>query len=102
MATQRKAGMVARIAAKLGGPRSEGETALNAVLDSVREALAAGDRVVLTGFGAFEPRTTKERRVRPIAGPRAGQWVIVPARERVGFLPGSRLASAVRDRGSAR
>jgi len=68
------------------------------VLDSVRESLAAGDRVVLTGFGAFESRQVKERQVRAIRGRQAGQRVTVPAHKRVGFTPGSDLAAAVRGR----
>ena len=96
MATLRKGDLAARVASKLGGPRSQGDSALNAVLDSVREALAAGDRVVLTGFGAFEARQVKERQVRAIRGRQAGQRVTVPAHKRVGFQAGSELASAVR------
>ncbi len=86
------------MASKLGGPRSWGDSALNAVLDSVREALSSGDRVVLTGFGAFEGRQVKEREVRAIRGAQAGQRVKVPAHKRVGFTPGSDLAAAVRGR----
>ena len=96
LATLRKGDLAGRVAAKLGGPRSQGDAALNAVLDSVREALASGDRVVLTGFGAFESRQVKERQVRAIRGRQAGQRVTVPAHKRVGFTPGSDLASAVR------
>ena len=96
MATLRKGDLAAKVASKLGGPRSQGDAALNAVLDSVRESLAAGDRVVLTGFGAFESRQVKERQVRAIRGRQAGQRVTVTAHKRVGFTPGSELASAVR------
>ena len=39
---------------------------MTAVLDSVQEALAGGNKVVLTGFGTFEVRQVKQRRVRPI------------------------------------
>ena len=96
MATLRKGDLAAKVAAKLGGPRSQGDAALNAVLDSVREALAGGDRVVLTGFGAFEARQVKQREVRAIRGVNKGNRVTVPAHQRVGFTPGSDLAGAVR------
>jgi DNA-binding protein HU-beta len=94
--TLRKGDLAAMVAKKLDGPRSQGDAALNAVLDAVHDALAAGDRVVLTGFGAFEARPVKEREVRAIRGAQAGQRVKVPAHRRVGFTPGSYLASAVR------
>ena len=96
MATLRKSDLAAKVAEKLDSPRSQGDDALNAVLDSIREALAAGDRVVLTGFGAFESRPVKERQVRAIRGANAGEKVTVPAHNRVGFSPGSDLNGAVR------
>ena len=99
MATLRKGDLATKVAEKLDSPRSQGEAALNAVLDSIREALASGDRVVLTGFGAFEARQVKERQVRAIRGSQAGQKVTVPAHRRAGFTPGSDLTGAVRGRG---
>jgi DNA-binding protein HU-beta len=96
--TQRKGDLAAKVAGKLGASRSAGDAALNAVLDSIREALTAGDRVVLTGFGAFEVRQVKERQVRAIRGSQAGQKVMVPAHKRVGFSSGSDLGNAVRGR----
>lgn len=94
MTTLRKSDMSARIAGKLGGSRSKGEAALNAVLDSVQEALLAGHRVVLTGFGSFEVRQVKARRVRPIRGGQAGSLVTVPAHKRVGFTAGAELSKS--------
>lgn len=94
MATLRKSDLSSRIATKLGGSRAQGEAALNAVLDSVREALSADDRVVLTGFGSFEIREVKARRVRPIRGGQAGNLITVPAHRRVGFSAGAELNKA--------
>ena len=94
MATLRKGDMVLRVATALGGSRAQGEAALNAVLDSVQAALAAGDRVVLTGFGSFEIRNVKARRVRPIRGGQAGSLTTVPAHKRVGFTAGAELSKA--------
>ena len=86
--------MGAKVAGKLGGSRAQGEAALNAVLDSIQESLAAGNRVVLTGFGSFEIRQVKARRVRPIRGGQAGNLITVPAHRRVGFTAGAELSSA--------
>ena len=93
MTTLRKSDITSRVATKLGSSRAQGEAALNAVLDSVRDSLAAGDRVVLTGFGSFEVRKVKARRVRPIRG--TGDLITVPAHKRVGFTPGVDLNGAV-------
>ena len=78
----------------MGGSKAQGEAALNAVLDSIQSALASGDRVVLTGFGSFEVRQVKARRVRPIRGGQAGSLITVPAHKRVGFTAGAELSSA--------
>jgi DNA-binding protein HU-beta len=94
MATLRKSDLTARVASKLSGSRAQGEAALNAVLDSIQEALATGDRVVLTGFGSFEVRQVKARRVRPIRGGQAGSLITVPAHKRVGFTAGANLSAA--------
>lgn len=94
MATVRKSDMAALVAAKLGGSKAQGEAALNAVLDSIQEALAGGSRVVLTGFGSYEVRQVKARRVRPIRGGQAGSLITVPAHKRVGFTAGAELSKA--------
>ncbi|MYE53963.1 MAG: hypothetical protein F4X34_02040, partial [Chloroflexi bacterium] len=60
----------------------------------LERALAAGDRVVLTGFGSFELRNVKARKVRPIRGSQAGDLIEVPAHKRVGFSAGAELSKA--------
>ena len=94
MTTIRKSDVSASVAAKLGGSKSQGEAALKAVLDSIKDSLSAGDRVVLTGFGSFEVRQVKARRVRPIRGGQAGTLITVPAHSRVGFTAGAELSKA--------
>ena len=94
MEVLRKGDMTARVAAKLGGSKAQGEAALNAVLDSIQDALSDGDRVVLTGFGSFEVRQVKARRVRPIRGGQTGNLITVPAHKRVGFTAGAELSGA--------
>ena len=94
MATLRKSDLSSRIASQMGGSKAQGEAALKAVLDSVQEALASGDRVVITGFGSFEVRDVKARRVRPIRGGSAGNLITVPAHKRVGFTAGAELSKS--------
>ena len=96
MATLRKSDISGRIASKLDGSRSQGEAALKAVLDSIQESLGSGDRVVLTGFGSFEVRPVKARKVRPIRGGEAGKLITVPAHKRVGFTAGAELSKAAK------
>ena len=80
-----KGDIVSHVAANLKGTQADGKQALDAVLESVTTALKAGNSVTLTGFGTFEVREIKERKVRAIRGPKAGTLVAVPGHKRVGF-----------------
>ena len=55
----------------------DAETAVDAVLDAITDALANGNRVEIRGFGAF---SAKERRSRVGRNPRTGQHVPVAAK----------------------
>ncbi len=96
MATLRKQEISEKIASELNGTRSEAEAALNAVLGTIQSALLSGDRVVLTGFGSFEVRNVKARRVRPIRANGSGDLITVPAHKRVGFTPGAELSKSAK------
>jgi DNA-binding protein HU-beta len=90
-----KGDIAARVAAKLKGTHAEGNRALNAVLEAITEGLKERRGVTLTGFGTFDIREIKARRVRAIRGKQAGQMMNVPARKRPGFRAGSELQRAV-------
>jgi DNA-binding protein HU-beta len=90
-----KGDIAAHVATKLKGTHSEGNAALNAVLDTISDALKEGNTVSLTGFGTFEVREIKARQVHAIRGPKAGQMVAVPAHKRPGFRAGTELTRAV-------
>lgn len=91
--TLRRRDIAARVSARLGTSRAVADAALGALLQSIQEALADGDRVVLTGFGAFEVRRVKARRLRSVQ--RGGGEITVPAHDRVAFVPGAELRGAV-------
>jgi len=93
-----KGDIAARVATKLNSSRAEGTRALNAVLESITEALKQGQSVTLTGFGTFDVRQIKARKVRAIRGRQAGQMMTVPAHKRPGFRAGSELHRAVAGR----
>ncbi|MSQ11494.1 MAG: HU family DNA-binding protein [Dehalococcoidia bacterium] len=93
MADLHKTDIAQLVGKQLKGSPAAGEESLNAVLDAVQSGLKRGDRVVVTGFGAFQVRQVKQRSVRSIGG---GGLVVVPAHKRVGFRAGAELAAAVR------
>ena len=97
--TIRKREMTQRVAESMGCPKSGGERALNAVLESITDAMRVGDRVVLTGFGTFELREVKARKVRSIRGASSGGLIKIPAHTRVRFRAGNALSQVARDQG---
>ena len=76
--TIRKGEMSRRVAKSLGCTAARGEEALNAVLEGITDAMRAGDRVVLMGFGTFELVDVKPRKVGPIRGVNSGELIEVP------------------------
>ena len=95
--TLRKREMAARVADLMGCSKSGGELALNAMLQSITDAIRDGDRVVLTGFGTFETRGFKARMVRPLRGANRGELIEVPAHRAVRFRTGETLRKLARE-----
>ena len=65
---------------------------LDAVMDTIRARLAAGERVTLRNFGTFVAVERAERRYFDM---RAKEWRTSPARMNVRFIPSSVLKRAV-------
>ena len=56
-----KAELITAVAEKTDLTKKDSEKALTAVLNTISEALAAGEKVQLIGFGTFETRERKPR-----------------------------------------
>lgn len=87
-----KADLVAAVAEKAGISKKDSEKAVNAAFDAITEALAAGDKVQLVGFGAFE---TKERSARVGRNPKTKEEIQIPASRVPAFKAGKALKDAV-------
>ena len=87
-----KTELIAAIATKSGLSKKDAEKALSATLDAVSEALAAGDKVQLVGFGSFE---TKERNARVGRNPRTKEEIQIPASRVASFKVGKALKDAI-------
>lgn len=87
-----KTELVANVAEKAGLTKKDAEKAVNALLESIHEALAQGDRVQVVGFGTFE---VKERAARMGRNPRTGQDIEIPASKNPVFKAGKALKDAV-------
>jgi DNA-binding protein HU-beta len=88
---------VERVSSKSGLGRREAAEAVDAVIDSITDALKAGEEVAFTGFGKF---TTQHRAERQGVNPRnPSQKVTIPAARVPKFSAGSSLKQAVRGGG---
>ena len=87
-----KADLVAAVAEKAGISKKDSEKAVNAAFDAITEALVAGDKVQLVGFGAFE---TKERSARVGRNPKTKEEIQIPASRVPAFKAGKALKDAV-------
>ncbi len=72
--------------------RRDAEAAVNAVLDSITNALVQGEKVRLVGFGSFEVR---ERAAREGRNPHTGEAITIAASKSPAFKPGKELKDAV-------
>ena len=87
-----KTELVAAVAEKTGMSKKDSEKAVNAAFDSITEALAAGEKVQLVGFGAFE---VKERTARVGRNPKTKETIDIPASRVASFKVGKALKDAV-------
>ncbi len=87
-----KTDLINSIAAKSGLNKKNSEIALNAFISSVEEALNAGDKVVLVGFGTFEVRNRAARKGR---NPQTKKEITIPASKAPVFKAGKVLKDKV-------
>ena len=84
-----KTDLINAIAAESGLTKADAAKALNATTNAIANAVKAGDKVELVGFGTFAPA---ERPARTGKNPRTGEVLEIPAKTIVKFKPGSDLA----------
>ena len=87
-----KTELVAAVAEKTGMSKKDSEKAVNAAFDSITEALAAGEKVQLVGFGAFE---VKERNARVGRNPKTKETIEIPASRAPVFKPSKALKDSL-------
>ena len=87
-----KTELVAAVAAKAEISKKDADKAVAAVIESVTDALKAGDKVQLIGFGTFEVR---ERKAREGINPQSKSKIQIPATKVPAFKAGRALKDAV-------
>ena len=84
--------LVAAMAEKSGLSKKDCEAVLGALTDTLAEAMKAGDKVQLVGFGSFE---VKARAARTGLNPRTKEPVAIPGSKVPVFKSGKALKDAI-------
>ena len=87
-----KLDIVNLVAEKTGYPKQTAEKVVDSLFEAMKEALAAGKRIELRGFGVF---VVKPRKRGVGRNPRTGQEVPIPAGKTIRFKPGKELVAKV-------
>jgi DNA-binding protein HU-beta len=87
-----KSDLIYAIAEKAGLSKADASKALSATLESVTDALKAGEKVALIGFGTF---SVSLRAARTGKNPQTGEALAIPASKAAKFKAGQKLKDAV-------
>ncbi|MCL6477986.1 MAG: HU family DNA-binding protein [Peptococcaceae bacterium] len=87
-----KADLISKVAEKTDFTKKDAEKAVSAILASIEEALAGGEKVQLVGFGTFEIRNRAARKGR---NPQTGAEIKIAAAKVPVFKAGKALREAV-------
>ena len=87
-----KTELIEVVAQKADLSKKAADAAVNAVIEAIEDALVAGEKVQLIGFGTFE---TRERGARTGKNPRTGETVTIAACKAPAFKAGKALKDAV-------
>ena len=77
-----KTQLIQKIAENGNMTKKDAEIALKAVIDSITEAVAAGEKVQISGFGSFD---VKAREARMGRNPKTGEAVEIASSKRIVF-----------------
>ena len=87
-----KAELINAIVAKSEMSKKDADVALTAVIDSIKDALKAGEKVQIVGFGTF---SVKERAVRTGKNPATGETIQIAASKVPAFAAGKALKDEI-------
>ncbi|WP_024832394.1 HU family DNA-binding protein [Ruminiclostridium josui] len=87
-----KSELVDKMAEKSGLSKKDSDRALNAMLESIEEALTSGDKVQLIGFGSFE---VKQRAARKGRNPQTMEEISIPESKAPVFKAGKDLKEMI-------
>ena len=89
----KKRELIEIVAKKANLTNKAARDSIQAFINSIRDSLKRGEKIVITGFGTFSVRKRVERVGR---NPKTGEKITISARKAPGFTPGKTLKKAVR------
>ena len=90
-----KAEIIDSVYEKVGGfSKKESAEIVEAVFDTMKEVLADGKKIKISGFGNFVVRTKQPR---PGRNPQTGEEIVIEARRVLTFKPSNVLKTALND-----
>ena len=84
--------LIQQVADEANLTKAQTQGAVRALLKTIMQVVANGDKVTLVGFGSFEP---KERSAREGRNPKTGEIVQIPAARVPAFSAGKSFKEAV-------
>ena len=87
-----KADIVEKVAERTGLTRTDVAVVVDALLDTVKKSMEAGNNIEIRGFGTFKVKLRKERKAR---NPRTGEAVPVPGRKVPVFKPSNEFKNMI-------
>ena len=88
-----KTELINKIAESAGISKADAKKALEATADTIKQALIAGDKIQLIGFGTF---AVSERPAREGINPATKEKIQIPAKKVAKFKAGAELADALK------
>ena len=89
-----KTELIDKIAAGAGINKADAKKALDATTNALKEALVAGDKIQLVGFGTF---SVSERPAREGINPATKEKIQIAAKKVAKFKAGAELADAINE-----
>lgn len=86
--------LIATVAQETGYTQKQVGEVLNSTLGTIVNAVAGGQKVLLVGFGSFEPR---DRQAKNGRNPATGESIKIPATRVPGFSAGSEFKEKVKN-----
>lgn len=89
-----KTELIAKVAETTELTKKDASKAVDAIFDAIADALKAGEKVSLIGFGNFEVR---ERAARKGRNPQTGEEIEIASSKLPAFKPGKELKDIVKE-----